>query len=123
MNQQLRNSLFQIETEMNTAIESFWIVLINERSEIIGYTMLNEGDVDFVDIDYRKLVKTVINVDECVEVVISHNHPSGCVIPSKSDCLATKKIKLLLNEIQVDLIDHVIITDNSHYSFKANGGM
>ena len=112
-----------LRKQMDMSIESFWVILINNADEILGYKKIGDGTINFCQVDFRKMMRTIINVDDCSKVVISHNHPSGSLIPSKDDIDITYKIKLMLNEIKVKLTDHVIVTDNYHYSFKANGGI
>jgi DNA repair protein RadC len=50
-----------------------------------------------------------------------HNHPSGITKPSRADLEVTQQMVHSLGVLGIDLHDHVIISQQSHYSFKANG--
>ncbi|MGL5049738.1 MAG: JAB domain-containing protein, partial [Fusobacteriaceae bacterium] len=54
-------------------------------------------------------------------VIITHNHPSGNSNPSKSDMELTEKIRETLNLIDIRLIDHIIVTRESYFSFLEEG--
>ena len=54
-------------------------------------------------------------------IIIGHNHPSGNPEPSIEDTLMTRKLKEAGEILGIELVDHVIITDKSHYSFQGNG--
>jgi DNA repair protein RadC len=57
----------------------------------------------------------------CTGFILCHNHPSGNLKPSNADIDVTKNITKLANEHDVRVIDHVIITKDSYYSFAENG--
>ena len=54
-------------------------------------------------------------------VILSHNHPSGSVIPSRADIEVTLKLKKVLDILEIRLLDHIIITRDSYYSFLEEG--
>ena len=56
-----------------------------------------------------------------VAIVICHNHPSGSTNPSKEDKVITKKIKNGGASLDIKLLDHLIITEKSYFSFADNG--
>jgi DNA repair protein RadC len=56
-------------------------------------------------------------------IIIAHNHPSNDCYPSFEDKVATKNLKKALHVLEIELLDHLIITDNNYYSFKEKGEM
>ncbi len=56
-------------------------------------------------------------------LIVCHNHPSGNLIPSENDYILTKKIKKAGEILDIKLLDHVIITTKSFYSFAENGNL
>jgi len=56
-------------------------------------------------------------------IIISHNHPSNSAKPSKSDIKLTENLKKAGELLNIDLMDHIIITKESFYSLKANNDM
>ena len=59
-------------------------------------------------------------VDRAASIYIAHNHPSGNTDPSREDISVTKRLQEAGKLLGIEIQDHVIITDDSHYSFKAN---
>ena len=54
-------------------------------------------------------------------VILVHNHPSGSLKPSESDILLTRKVKEVLENIEIRLLDHLIISERGHFSFLEGG--
>ena len=71
-------------------------------------------------VDVRLLFKKAIELS-AVAMVICHNHPSGSTHPSKEDKVITNKIKSGGASLDIKLLDHLIITEKSYFSFSDNG--
>ena len=54
-------------------------------------------------------------------IIVAHNHPSGIVKPSHEDISITRRIKEASEILDIKLIDHIIIGEDSYYSFKNEG--
>ncbi|MFW7387552.1 JAB domain-containing protein [Vagococcus fluvialis] len=65
----------------------------------------------------RDILKPVL-LSNGSRLLIAHNHPSGCPEPSKQDMLLTKRVKEAGNLLGIELLDHLIISDGTYYSFK-----
>ena len=61
--------------------------------------------------------------DRAASIVIAHNHPSGNIQPSAEDFEITRKLIKASKILGIDIVDHVILTKNGHYSFHGNGKM
>ncbi len=61
--------------------------------------------------------------DRAASIVIAHNHPSGNIQPSADDFEITRKLMKASEILGIDIVDHVILTKNDHYSFHGNGKM
>ena len=68
-----------------------------------------------------KLVSKYAIESLCSGVIVAHNHPSGNTNPSNEDILITNKIKQALNIFDIQLMDHIILTEDSYYSFADEG--
>jgi DNA repair protein RadC len=53
-------------------------------------------------------------------IIFCHNHPSGEVKPSKADIQVTEKLKYILKELEINLLDHIVVGRNGYYSFYEN---
>lgn len=99
--------------------EEFFVVFLGGNGRIIKACTLFKGTGD----------KAVVGVDEIYRnalllkaraIVIAHNHPSGNTSPSPEDRNITERIKKGCDLIGISLLDHIIISNTSYYSFKSN---
>lgn len=100
--------------------ETFRIILLDKGHAVIKEVSLGEGTVDQMAIHPREVVRQVINA-EASAVVLAHNHPSGRCEPSREDREITAKIKTILSELGVAVLDHLIIARGAYYSFREHG--
>ena len=100
--------------------ESFFILLLNRANETIGYAKISQGGIVGTVVDKKILLKYVIE-SLASGVIIAHNHPSGNTNPSEADLKITKNLQQLCNLVDSTVLDHVILTADSFYSFADNG--
>ena len=100
--------------------EEFWILLLNRSNRIIGKSKVSQGGVAGTVIDTKLIMKSAIE-NLASSIILCHNHPSGNLNPSGSDIDITNKIKTAANCLDMKLLDHIIVTDHSYYSFLDEG--
>lgn len=100
--------------------ESSFIMLINRASKVIGYAKISQGGVAGTFVDVKIVAKYAVE-SLCDSVLFIHNHPSGNVKPSIEDRQITDKLKKALSLFDIKLIDSIIISDESYYSFCEDG--
>lgn len=100
--------------------ESSFIMLINRASKVIGYAKISQGGVAGTFVDVKIVAKYAVE-SLCDSVFFIHNHPSGNVKPSIEDMQITDKLKKALSLFDIKLIDSIIISDESYYSFCEDG--
>lgn len=100
--------------------EEFWILFLNRSNRIISRMKLSQGGISGTVTDVRLIMKKAI---ECLAsgIIVCHNHPSGNLNPSDSDSKITQKIKEAGNLMDIQLLDHLIISEKDYYSFADNG--
>jgi DNA repair protein RadC len=100
--------------------EEFWILFLNRSNKVMSRMKLSQGGVSGTVTDVRMVMKRAV---ECLAsgIIVCHNHPSGNLNPSDSDSKITQKIKDAGNLLDIQLLDHLIITDRDYYSFADNG--
>lgn len=103
-----------------TIFESFFILLLNNQNNTIGYAKISQGGVCGTVVDVRIICKYAVE-SLCTGVILCHNHPSGTLIPSQADKDITSKVKLALNLFDVKVLDHIILTEDSYFSFADEG--
>ncbi|MDR2933768.1 MAG: DNA repair protein RadC [Rickettsiales bacterium] len=102
-------------------VEQFRILYLDNKFNLIGDDVVQEGTINYAAVYPREVVKRVLAVG-AVNVIIFHNHPTGDPNCSQNDIDITKKIRIALNSVDVVMIDHLIIGDAGRYfSFKNQG--
>jgi DNA repair protein RadC len=100
--------------------EEFWILFLNRSNKVISRIRISQGGVSGTVTDVRIIMKKAIEL-LASGIIVCHNHPSGNLNPSESDTKITQKIKEAGNIMDIQLLDHLIVTDKSYYSFADNG--
>ena len=100
--------------------EEFWILFMNRSNKVINRLKLSQGGVSGTVTDVRMVMKHAIE-NLASGIIVCHNHPSGNLSPSESDTRITQKIKEAGTMMDIQLLDHLIITDKDYYSFADNG--
>ena len=100
--------------------ESVFIIMLNQAMNTIGYAKISQGGVSSCLIDKRIVAKYAIE-SLASAVILVHNHPSGCLQPSKFDDKFTSDIQRCLQMFDIRLLDHVIISEDSFYSYNDEG--
>ncbi len=99
--------------------ERVYILYLNSKNEIIETNLLNIGSFSETNFDLRGAVEFAL-VNNASGIVFAHNHPSGNCTPSVMDINITAKIKSVLSILEINLIDHLIITPGDYFSFTDN---
>ena len=102
--------------------ESFFILLLNRANNTTGFAKISQGGTAGTYVDIKIIAKYAVESLSSA-VIICHNHPSGNKQPSDADLNITRKIKDALLLLDIQLIDHIIITENDFYSFADNGNL
>lgn len=100
--------------------EEFWVLFLNRANRVTSKLQLSKGGLSGTVTDVRIILKTALERN-CSSIIICHNHPSGNDQPSEADIRITTKIKDAGAIMDIQLLDHIIITDHSYHSFADNG--
>lgn len=100
--------------------EEFWVIFLNHQNKILYKTCLFRGGIASSVADVRVVFKTALE-HFSTQIIVAHNHPAGSLKPSKEDINITQKIKEAGKLLDIDLLDHLILTQNNYYSFKDEG--
>jgi DNA repair protein RadC len=102
--------------------ESFFLLLLNSRKNTIGYAKISQGGATSTIVDLRFIAKYVADTS-ATSIIIAHNHPSGDRKPSVNDIKVTEKVKGMMVYFDCVLLDHIILTEDSFYSFADMGDL
>ena len=96
--------------------EIFYVLLYDTKMNLIERKEIYKGTVNGVDIHPREVFKDAIK-ESATFMIIMHNHPSGDTTPSKEDILVTERLVKIGELIGIKILDHIIISSESYYSF------
>ncbi|PQJ79232.1 RadC family protein [Polaribacter porphyrae] len=102
------------------AHEEFWILFLNNSNKVLAKTQISKGGLTATIVDVRLLFKKALEYAS-VGIIVCHNHPSGKLKPSNADKQLTEKIKEAGATLDIKLLDHLIITEKSYFSFADEG--
>jgi DNA repair protein RadC len=101
-------------------VEQFRVILLNKANKVLGITTLSTGGVSGTIADPKLIFAAAIKSNAC-NFIVSHNHPSGNLKPSKADEDLTYKIKSAGKFLDIQLLDHMIVTSEGYLSFADEG--
>lgn len=102
-------------------LEEFKMLILNRSNAVLGIMAVSKGGISGTVTDVRLIYQAAIKANAS-GIIVCHNHPSGNLNPSESDTKITQKIKEAGKLMDVQLLDHLILTtEGDYYSFADNG--
>jgi len=102
--------------------EEFYILLLNRANKVLGWQCISQGGISGTCVDLRLIFSVALKCNAC-SVIMAHNHPSGNLNPSEADIKLTKQIKEAGKIMDIPILDHIILTSESYFSFADEGIM
>ncbi len=100
--------------------EEFWILYLNNSNKVMYKGQLSKGGITGTLVDVRLVMKQALELG-AVALILAHNHPSNSLKPSKSDKELTVKLKKASGILDIKVLDHLIITQKTYFSFADEG--
>jgi DNA repair protein RadC len=100
--------------------EEFWILLLNRNNIVITQKLISVGGVAGTIVDPKIVFKVALD-HVASSIILCHNHPSGNLNPSIQDKEITSKLKEAGRLLDISINDHIIIGNNSFFSFSDSG--
>ena len=112
------NSVFELMQPIIGELphEEFWIVYLNNSNRVLQKSQLSKGGITGTLVDVRLVLKTALQLG-AVGLILTHNHPSGTLKPSRADKQITQKLKKASESLDIKVLDHIIITEKAYFSF------
>lgn len=116
------NDLYKIFSQYLSDLqtEEFWAIFLNQKNHVIYKTQISKGGISGTLVDVRVIFRIAIE-HFATSVVVAHNHPTGNLTPSQPDISITRRIKEAGDLLDIKLLDHLIIGENSFFSFSEQG--
>ena len=103
----------------NLKHEKIFVLFLNVKLKLIKLKEYDNFEISQISIPIRDIIKEAIN-NQASFIILSHNHPSGDTTPSKSDINSTIKLMEALDYMNIQLLDHIIVSPCGMYSLKEN---
>ncbi|MDT0650542.1 RadC family protein [Autumnicola edwardsiae] len=116
------NSVFELMQPIIGELphEEFWIVYLNNSNKVLDQLQLSKGGITGTLVDVRITLKKALELG-ATAIILAHNHPSGNLNPSEADKQLTKKLKTASESLDIKVLDHIIVTEKSYFSFADEG--
>jgi DNA repair protein RadC len=101
--------------------EEAYVIYMNRANRVLGISNISKCGISSTFVDIKIIMQTALKV-HASSIIFSHNHTSSLLKPSQEDIRQTKKLKDACGLLDISLLDHIIMTEEDHYSF-ANEGM
>lgn len=103
-------------------IERVYVLYLDNANQVQSVSLISMGGLQGTVVDLRVVFATALN---CLAtgIILAHNHPSGTLQPSQADIHLTNRVKEAGKLLDINLIDHIILTEDSYYSFCDEGRM
>lgn len=100
--------------------EELWVALTNRAGKVMEQLKVGQGGIHAIHTDVQLIMKSAIHT-LCSGIILCHNHPSGSVKPSEADDKLTFRLAEAAKLFNISLLDHIILSDNSYYSYADEG--
>ncbi|MFO7717818.1 MAG: RadC family protein [Thermodesulfobacteriota bacterium] len=102
------------------AREEFWVALVDNKNRLCDFTRVFTGTVDQTAVYPREVLRLALT-KQASGVILVHNHPGGDPTPSPQDKDLTHRLRHAAQELGVRILDHVIVSEASFFSFQSSG--
>lgn len=102
--------------------ETFIVLYLNRANQVLGYSVISQGGTSNTTVDIKMVIQTALLANASC-IMLAHNHPSGNLHPSSDDNRITNRIIEAARLFDITVLDHIIITNESYYSFTDNGNI
>jgi len=101
-------------------VEEFWVLYLNQGNFLVRKEQISKGGINQTSVDLRIIMKFALE-EMATSLILAHNHPSGNLNPSQADINLTRKIKEAALSLDIEVFDHLIVTQKSYFSFANEG--
>lgn len=100
--------------------EVFAVLFLNRANKVNHFEIISEGGITGTVADPRVILKRALE-ESAVNLILCHNHPSGSLKPSRADEQLTSKIKDAARLLDIQVLDHIIVSERGYFSFADEG--
>jgi DNA repair protein RadC len=103
-------------------VEQFKVVLLNHANKVLGVYEVSCGGLTGTVADVRLIFAAAL-LANATRILLAHNHPSGTLKPSTQDLRTTQNLKNAGKLLDIEVVDHLIVSAEGYYSFAEQGAL
>ncbi len=107
---------------MDKSQEHFYVLYLSRSNQVLKISEISKGGISSVTVDPRLILREALNL-HASGIILAHNHPSGNLSPSEADNRLTQKIKDGAKLMEINLLDHIIISNKGYYSYSESSNI
>ena len=100
--------------------EIFTVFFLNSQYQLIAREDLFQGTINAAQVYIREIAVAALKHNSAA-IIIAHNHPSGCIVPSDADRKLTDRIVQVLRPLDIQVLDHILVAKGDCMSFAESG--
>lgn len=100
--------------------ETFYVLYLNHANKLLHYNCISSGGITSTTVDPRLIFQEALS-QKATRIMLCHNHPSGSLRPSNADINVTNKLKAAGKLLDIEVLDHVIVSTEGYFSLKEDG--
>ncbi len=104
----------------DSPVEECHVLLLNRNLRIIDSKCVGRGGITGTVVDIRLVLREAL-LARATAIALCHNHPSGNPRPSREDDRLTEQLAKAARTLDVNLVDHIVLTDGAYYSYNDEG--
>lgn len=108
------------QNKLHRRKEYFWSIGLNTNNDILYIELVTLGILNMINVDPVELFSFAVQ-KKCKKIILVHNHPSGDITPSGDDIALTHHLKTGGEFLRIQVLDHIIISENSFISMASTG--
>ena len=102
--------------------QHLFVFYLDGQHRVTGYSIVSSGFPSYTPVALREVFQRAL-LAGAIAIAVAHNHPYGSPTPSNEDRAVTRQLQRAGNLLGIKLVDHVLVTDRSHYSMRDEGNM
>lgn len=101
-------------------LEECHVLLLRQNHSIIGSALVSKGGIAGTAVDVREVLRHAL-LQRATAILLCHNHPSGNAMPGREDDRLTRHMAEAARAVDIQLLDHIIVTNGQYYSYSEQG--
>jgi len=109
---------YLIDLFLGETTEKFYMLCLDMNYKLINAALVSEGTINETNVFPREIIAVALR-NNASFVILSHNHPSGTLEPSRADNELTRRLVEISEPLSIQIIDHIVVSGDKYFSYAA----